>query len=59
MGDENKIKWVDAMQDEMESLHENHSFELVKLPKGKKSFEEQVGLQSEARRTHFTTSLQS
>ncbi|RVW34206.1 Retrovirus-related Pol polyprotein from transposon TNT 1-94 [Vitis vinifera] len=42
MEDENKMKWVDAMQDEMESLHENHSFELVKLPKGKKSFEEQM-----------------
>ncbi|RVW40094.1 Retrovirus-related Pol polyprotein from transposon TNT 1-94 [Vitis vinifera] len=37
MEDENKMKWVDAMQDEMESLHENHSFELVKLPKGKKA----------------------
>ena len=37
MGDENKIKWVDAMQDEMKSLHENHSLELVKLPKGKRA----------------------
>ncbi|KAL6347739.1 hypothetical protein AAG906_026268 [Vitis piasezkii] len=37
MGDENKMKWVDAMQDEMKSLHENHSFELVKLPKGKRA----------------------
>ena len=25
------------MQDEMKSLHENHSFELVKLPKGKRA----------------------
>ena len=25
------------MQDEMKSLHENHSFELVKLPKGKRT----------------------
>ena len=33
----NKMKWVDAMQDEMKSLHENHSFELVKLPKGKRA----------------------
>ncbi|KAL6328283.1 hypothetical protein AAG906_034426 [Vitis piasezkii] len=31
MKDENKMKWVDAMRDEMESLHENHSFELVKF----------------------------
>ncbi|KAL6350220.1 hypothetical protein AAG906_004163 [Vitis piasezkii] len=37
MGVENKMKWVDAMQDEMKSLHENHSFELVKLPKGKRA----------------------
>ncbi|RVW71160.1 Retrovirus-related Pol polyprotein from transposon TNT 1-94 [Vitis vinifera] len=37
MEDENKMKWVDAMQDEMESLHKNHSFELVKLPKGKRA----------------------
>ncbi|KAL6342838.1 hypothetical protein AAG906_016857 [Vitis piasezkii] len=34
---ENKMKWVDAMQDEMESLHENHYFELVKFPKGKRA----------------------
>lgn len=27
------------MQDEMQSLHENHSFELVKLPKGKRALE--------------------
>ena len=40
MGDENKMNRVDVMQDEMKSLHENHSFELVKLPNGKKNFEE-------------------
>ena len=28
MEDENKMKWVDAMQDEMKSLHENHSLNL-------------------------------
>ena len=37
MEDEKKMKWVDAMQDEMKSLHENHSFELVKLLKGKRA----------------------
>ena len=37
MEDENKMKWVDAMQDEMKSMHVNHSFELVKLPKGKRA----------------------
>ncbi|KAK0597504.1 hypothetical protein LWI29_025988 [Acer saccharum] len=37
MEDEHKTEWVDAMQDEMKSLHENHKFELVKLPKGKRA----------------------
>lgn len=37
MEDEHKKEWVDAMQDEMKSLHENHTFELVKLPKGKRA----------------------
>ena len=37
MEDENKMMWVDAMQDEMKSLHDNHSFELVKMPKGKRA----------------------
>ena len=43
------------MQDEMKSLYENNTFELVKLPKGKKkSFEEQVDIQSERRKKYFT-----
>ena len=37
MEDEHKSEWVDAMQDEMKSLHDNHTFELVKLPKGKRA----------------------
>ena len=37
MEDEHKKEWVEAMQDEMTSLHENNTFELVKLPKGKKA----------------------
>ena len=28
------------MQNEMKSLHENHAFELVKLPKGKKALKD-------------------
>ncbi|KAH0685102.1 hypothetical protein KY289_022854 [Solanum tuberosum] len=32
--DERKDQWIEAMQDEMKSLHENHTYELVKLPKG-------------------------
>jgi len=35
--DEHKEKWIEAMQDEMKSLHENKTFELVKLPKGKRA----------------------
>jgi hypothetical protein len=33
---EHKKKWLEAMQDEIKSLHENNTFELVELPKGKK-----------------------
>ena len=34
MEDEHKNQWIEAMQDEMKSLHENHTYELVKFPKG-------------------------
>ena len=34
MEDEHKNQWIEAMQNEMKSLHENHTYELVKLPKG-------------------------
>ena len=34
---ENKKEWVKAMQEEMRSLLENHTYDLVKLPKGKKA----------------------
>ena len=33
MESEEKKKWLDAMKDEMKSLHDNHTFDLVKLPK--------------------------
>jgi len=33
MESEHKKKWVVAMEDEMKSLHDNHIFELIKLPK--------------------------
>jgi len=36
---EEKQKWLDAMQDEMKSLHDNHTYDLVKLPKGKMALE--------------------
>nr|GFB82954.1 retrovirus-related Pol polyprotein from transposon TNT 1-94 [Tanacetum cinerariifolium] len=37
MEDKHKKEWFEAMQDEMNSLHENNTFELVKLPKGKRA----------------------
>jgi len=36
---EEKDKWYITMQEEMKSLHENHTFELVKLPQGKRALE--------------------
>ena len=39
MESEEKQKWLDAMQDEMKSLHDNHTYDLVKLPKGKRALE--------------------
>ena len=36
--DENK-KWLDAMHDDMKSLHDNNTYNLVKLPKGKMALE--------------------
>ena len=30
-------EWYNAMQDEMKSLHENHTFDLVELSKGKRA----------------------
>jgi hypothetical protein len=32
-----KNEWQKAMQEEMKSLHENHTYDLVELPKGKRS----------------------
>ncbi|KAG8499283.1 hypothetical protein CXB51_005781 [Gossypium anomalum] len=34
---EDSEKWIFAMQEEMESLHKNKTWDLVKLPKGKKT----------------------
>ncbi|WVZ07206.1 hypothetical protein V8G54_020552 [Vigna mungo] len=36
---EEKQKRLDAIQDEMKSLHDNHTYHLVKLPKGKRALE--------------------
>ncbi|GJT46799.1 retrovirus-related pol polyprotein from transposon TNT 1-94 [Tanacetum coccineum] len=37
--DEHKKEWFEAMEYEMNSLHKNDTFELVKLPKGKRALE--------------------
>ena len=39
MESEEKKKWLNAMKDEMKSLHDNHTFDLVKLPKGKRALD--------------------
>ena len=37
MTDVHKEKWYNAMQEEMDSLHENYAYELMELPEGKKA----------------------
>lgn len=32
MADSKKAKWKRAMQEEIQSLHENHTYDLVELP---------------------------
>ena len=34
---QHKNEWVKAMQEEMKSLYENHTYDLVNLPKGKRA----------------------
>jgi len=41
MEDEHKDQWIDVMQDEIKSLHENR---VSKITQGHESFEEQVGV---------------
>ena len=38
-------KWVDEMQKEMESLHENEVWDLVDLPERKRVIDQQMGFQ--------------
>ena len=47
MESEEKERWFDVMEDEIKSLHDNHTFVLVKLPKRQKSFEKQVDFSGE------------
>lgn len=36
-----KDRWVEAMKDKLQFLHHNHTFELVKLSKGKRALRNQ------------------
>ena len=55
MVDKHTKKWQSVMQD-MNSLQENHTYDLVELPKGKReSTKKQMGLQGENwRRRQYT-----
>ena len=35
--DEHREKWLSTMQNEMDSLHENNTYDLIELPKGKRA----------------------
>ena len=37
INDGKQEEWLKAMQEEMKSLHDNHTYDLVKLPKGKRA----------------------
>ncbi|KAL4323581.1 hypothetical protein GQ457_11G003910 [Hibiscus cannabinus] len=37
MEDDHKEEWLKAMQEEMQSLHENQTYDLVELPKGRRA----------------------
>ena len=37
MADSHKVEWVKAMQEEIKSLHEDHTYDLVDLPKERKA----------------------
>ena len=37
MADKQKERWLSAVQDEMDLLRENYTYDLVELPKGKRA----------------------
>ena len=58
MKDENKKEWKSAMQEEMDFLHKNHTYELMKLPKGKKVLKNNWVYRIKQRRAHATSKVQ-
>ena len=40
--DTHSKKWLSAMQDEIDSLHENYTYKLVELPKGKRALRARI-----------------
>ena len=45
MGDEPKQKWIEAMQDEMKSLHDNKTFVVDEVAKRQDSIGKQMAVQ--------------
>ena len=37
-------EWLEAMNNEMKSLQDNHTYDLVKFPKGKRALKRKKGL---------------
>jgi len=57
MKSEEKKKWLDAMQDEIKSLHDNHTFDLVKLPKSQEGSRKWVDIQGKARKQFYISKV--
>jgi len=38
MANSHQVEWAEDMQEEMKSLHENHTYDLVELPRAVKAF---------------------
>lgn len=44
----NDVAWVKAMKVEITALEKNHTWEITDLPKGKKAYRLQMGVQAQA-----------
>jgi len=43
MGDSYKVEWGKAVQEEIKSMHKNHTYDLVDLRKGRKALRNKQG----------------
>ena len=48
MAHDHKEKWHETMNDDMRSLQDNHTYDLVKLPKGQRALKKQMGFQAQS-----------